>query len=106
MPRFQICYWAYDAAPWKPFGGTVEASSAREAIEKVDPQAVGRYRVAPVGMDGSPSLFRVHLAAHECELIEVHDFPAESSPGAGEREGLPDPLVRSAGRQELPSRSR
>jgi len=70
MPLFQIAYWAHGAASWRPFTGAIEAESAREAIEKVDPPAAGRYRVVGFGSGTTEGVFRVTLARHDCTLIE------------------------------------
>jgi hypothetical protein len=71
MPLFQIAYWAHGAASWRPFTGAVEAESPREAIEKVDPPAAGRYRVVGYGPGATEGVFRVSLARHDRTLIEA-----------------------------------
>lgn len=76
MPHFHIAYWASNAAPWKVFK-KVEAESAREAIERSDPQAAGRYRVTVDDSDQTAGLFRISLRAGRCELHEVTAFDRE-----------------------------
>jgi hypothetical protein len=71
MPLFQIAYWAHNASAWRPFTGAVEARSAKEAIEKVDPPAAGHYRVAAFGSGATAGLFRVTLTRDDGTLIEV-----------------------------------
>lgn len=74
MSHFQISYWCHTAT-WQPFSAPVEAASAREAIEKVDPRAAGRYRVTAVETEETVGLFRITLGSRdECELIEVSRF--------------------------------
>lgn len=74
MSRFQVSYWTHDAT-WRPFTPPVEAGSAREAIEKVDPRAAGRYRVTAIETKETVGLFRITLGSRdECELVEVRRF--------------------------------
>ena len=74
MPVFQIAYWAHGAASWRPFTGAVEAASAREAIEKVDPPAAGRYRVAAFGSGATAGVFQVSLTHDDGTLIEAESI--------------------------------
>lgn len=71
MPLFQIAYWAHSSSSWRPFTGAVEAESAKQAIEKVDPPAAGHYRVATFGSGVTAGLFRVTLTRNDDTLIEV-----------------------------------
>lgn len=71
MPVFQIAYWAHSASGWKPFTGAIDAESAREAIEKVNPPAAGRYRVSAFDSGVTAGLFQVSFARDDRMLIEV-----------------------------------
>jgi len=71
MSLFQVAYWAHNASAWRPFTGAIEAESAGEAIEKVDPPAAGHYRVVACGTGATVGLFRVTLTDRDDTRIEV-----------------------------------
>lgn len=56
-------------------GKPVEASTAREAIEKREPQAFGRYRVTLVESEKSGVLFRVESTPGDATVRQVDAFP-------------------------------
>lgn len=91
MPHFEIAYWPLHGPPWRRFT-SVEAPSAREAIEAVGPRAVGRYRVTLVESEETKGLFRVEVDENRYELVEVAAFHA----GVQAREAAADRAADAA----------
>lgn len=73
MARYEIAYWPMHGPPWSRFA-EVEAANPKAAVRAVGPQAAGRYRVTPAGLDETAGLFRIHLSSGGCEIVEVEAF--------------------------------
>jgi hypothetical protein len=74
VQQFETAYWPERNAGWRTFGAPIMASSATEAMEMRDPQAVGRYRVTPLGTEQPGALFVIRLTREGCVAIPVDAF--------------------------------